>query len=82
MPSSKKAKYYHKRQQQPDKFEKNTFKTVPFHHTNYAGKKYKKFHKKDSGVMAIVGKKKKRKKKGRWSIQSILIPKKKKQKKK
>jgi len=73
MPYSRKAKYYHKRQKSPKKFVRTSFKTVPFHHTKYSGKKYKKWHRKGSGAKAVVGK---LKKSGKWGTQSILIPKK------
>lgn len=78
IPNSKKARYFHKRQQQPDQFIGNTFRTVPLSHTDYSGEKYKKWKKKDSGAKAVVARKKKSKK---FGIQSILIPKKKKFKK-
>lgn len=75
MPYSKKSRFLHKRQQQPDKFIGNTFRTVSLSHTNYSGGKYKKWKKPGSGAKAVVARKKKSKK---WGIQSILIPKKKK----
>ncbi|MFW9973170.1 MAG: hypothetical protein ACFFDF_23505, partial [Candidatus Odinarchaeota archaeon] len=59
------------------KFKKDSYRTVPLHHTDYKGKKFKKYKKKDSGAKAIVGKKKKAKNKKKWNIQSILVPKKK-----
>jgi len=68
MPYSRKAKYTHHRQRQPELFEDN-FKTVPISHTEYKGKKFKK-----KGVKAVTGKLKKT---GKWKIQSILVPKKK-----
>lgn len=73
MPYGKNAKFFHKRQQKPDQFIGNTFRTVPLSHTDYSGEKYKKWKKKDSGAKAVVARKKKTKK---WGIQSILIPKK------
>jgi len=73
IPYSKKAKYYHNRQQDLDDFVKGSLRTVPLHHSGYKGDKYKEWNKKGSGAKAIVGKKKKTKK---WATQSILIPKK------
>lgn len=78
MPYSKNAKYKHKRQKPPSRFDKSTLKTVPLSHTDYSGKKFKK-----PGAKAIVGKLKVKyrtaKKRGgkprAWGIQSILIPK-------
>jgi len=72
MPYSRRAKYYHIRQKDPNLFIKSTFKNVPFSHTRYRGKKYARFHKSGSGARAIVGKLKKN---GKWALQSILIPK-------
>jgi len=73
MPYSRKAKYHHKRQKSPKLYRRGSFKTVPFHHAEYSGKKYKRWHRKGSGAKAVVGK---LKKSGKWSTQSILIPKK------
>ena len=78
MPYSSKAKYFHKRQQNPKKYKKDTFKTIPLYRSKYSGKKYKKWNKKGSLAKAVIGTTKKGVK---GSIQSILIPKKKKNKK-
>lgn len=68
MPYSKKAKFYHNRQLQPDLFDKKTFTTVPLSHTKYKGKKYKGI----KGALAVIGRDKFTRK---LKIQSILIPK-------
>ena len=68
MPYKRTAKYYHKRQRDPDDFIKSTFKTVLIKHSDYKGKYRRK------GVMAVVGKLKKCKKYC-WKVQSILVPK-------
>jgi len=77
MPYSKKAKYYHHRQNNTRKYRKSTFKIVPLNHTHYNGKKFKKYNKSRTLARAIVGTLKTGKK---GSIQSILIPKQKRMK--
>ncbi|MFX1480548.1 MAG: hypothetical protein ACFFCI_20860 [Promethearchaeota archaeon] len=72
MPYSKKARYRHHRQQQPNEFIKGSFKTVPLNHTDYRGNKYARYMYSGTPAKAIVGK---LKSSGNWAIQSILIPK-------
>lgn len=72
MPYSKDARYYHKRQKQPELFEKESFVTIPFSHVKYSGDKFKEWHYQGTPALAIVGTLKTGK---RGALQAILIPK-------
>lgn len=72
MPYSKESKFYHDRQKRPDLFEEGSFKTVPFNHVDYKGKKYADWYHSGTSALAITGK---LKSSGKWALQSILIPK-------
>lgn len=70
----RKGNYRHKRYQDPDLFDKDTFRTVPISHTD------SKLKNKYPNALAVVGKKKKTKRLTRrgnkpWVIQKIMIPK-------
>lgn len=64
MPYSHDAEYRHHRQKDPRSFDKSSFRTVPLSHTDYHGRKFKRYKDK-----AIVGYNVYHR---RWEIQSIL----------
>lgn len=75
----KDPEYKRFRQQQPDLFIKETYRTVPLKNTNYRGKKFAWFMTRGNALAIIGVMKKNRDKRGPRggkiiTIQSILIP--------